>query len=151
MIVMVGSVFEIVNRLFVDDLLERAARAVARDASLQEQAADTEDQLLKRAKAAIRTELGDSLDPDLLRIEIDVYDNPSTMLQAQLSGGENGRLGGDAGDMVVVRLGFKPRTSPGETQQTLPPDDFTVRALAVARNERTVGLPQTGVELAVTQ
>ncbi len=146
MVVVAGSVFEVVNTLFVRDLLDRAAHAVARDASLQEQAAETEEQLLERALGAIRAELGDSVDPDLLRIEIDVYDNPSTMLLGELSGGENGLLGGDAGDMVVVRLGFTPQTPLGWMKQRLQADDFTVRALAVARNERTVGLPQPEVE-----
>ena len=149
--VMVGGVFEVVNMLFVSDILDRAAHAVARDASLQEQAAETEEQLLQRAVAAIRADLGDRLNPELLRIEIDVYDNPSTMLRGELSAGENAGLGGDAGDMVVVRLGFRPQTPFGWMQQALQSDDFTFRALAVARNERAVGLPQPEVELAVIQ
>ena len=149
--VMVGGVFEVVNMLFVSDILDRAAHAVARDASLQEQASETEEQLLQRAVAAIRADLGDRLNPELLRIEIDIYDNPSTMLRDEASAGENAGLGGDAGDMVVVRLGLRPQTPFGWMQQALQSDDFTFRALAVARNERAVGLPQPEVELAVIQ
>ena len=141
MVVMVGGVFEVVNTFFVSDLLDRAAHAVARDNSLQKQAAATEEQLLERALAAIRAELGDGVDPDLLRIDIDVYDNPSTMLRGELSAGESGLLGGDAGDMVVVRLGFTPRTLIGWMQKTLLSEDVAFRTLAVIRNERTVGLP----------
>ena len=141
MVVMVGGVFEVVNTFFVSDLLDRAAHAVARDNSLQKQAAATEEQLLERALAAIRAELGDGVDPDLLRIDIDVYDNPSTMLRGELSAGESGLLGGDAGDMVVVRLGFTPGTLIGWMQKTLLSEDVAFRTLAVIRNERTVGLP----------
>ena len=136
--VMVGGVFEIVKTLFLGDLLDRAAHAVARDVSLQEQAAGTKELLLQRALAVVRAELGDGLNPELLRIAVNVYDNPSTMLLGELSAGENGPLGGDAGDMVVVRLGFSPQTPLGRVLQS---DDFTVHALAVARNERAVGLP----------
>ena len=151
MVIVVGGVFEVVNTLFVGDLLDRAAHAVARDNSLQEQAAETGEQLLERAQAAIRAELGDRLNPDLMTIEIDVYDNPSTMLLGELSGGENAGLGGDAGDMVVVRLGFTPRTPLGQLQQTLLSEDLAFRVLAVARNERTVELPQPESELLVIQ
>ena len=151
MVIVVGGVFEIVNTLFVGDLLDRAAHAVARDNSLQEQAAETGEQLLERAQAAIRAELGDRLNPDLMTIEIDVYDNPSTMLLGELSGGENAGLGGDAGDMVVVRLGFTPQTPLGQLQQTLLSEDLAFRVLAVARNERTVGLPEPQSELLVIQ
>ena len=147
--VMVGGVFEVVHTLFVSDLLDRAAHAVARDVSLQEQAAETKEQLLQRALAVIRADLGDRLNPELLKIDVDVYDNPSTMLRSELSSGEHGLLGGDAGDMVVVRMGYKPQTPFGWMQQALQSDDFTFRALALARNERTVGLPQPEVELAV--
>ena len=151
MVIVVGGVFEVVNTLFVGDLLDRAAHAVARDNSLQGQAAETGEQLLERAQAAIRAELGDRLNPDLMTIEIDVYDNPSTMLLGELSGGENAGLGGDTGDMVVVRLGFTPQTPLGQLQQTLLSEDLAFRVLAVARNERTVELPQPESELLVIQ
>ena len=148
---MAGGVFEVVNTLFVSDLLDRAAYAVARDNSLQEQAAESEGQLIGRAREAIRAELGDRLNPDLLSIDIDVYDNPSTMLQGELSAGENGLLGGDAGDMVVVRLGFTPQTPLGRLQQALLSEDLAFGALAVTRNERAVGLPEPESELLVIQ
>ena len=147
--VMVGGVFEVVHALFVSDLLDRAAHAVARDLSLQEQAAETKELMLQRALAVIRADLGDRLNPELLKIDIDVYDNPSTMLRSELSAGEHSPLGGDAGDMVVVRMGYRPQTPMGWMQQALQSDDFTFRALALARNERTVGLPQPEVELVV--
>lgn len=145
MVGMVGGVFEVVNTLFVGDILDRAAHAVARDNALQDPA-DTPEQLLERARQAIRAELGDRLDPDALTIDIEVYDNPSAMLEGELSTGEHGPLGGDGGDMVVVRLRFAPPTPFRWLQQELLSDDFAFQALAVARNERTIGLPD-GVEV----
>lgn len=149
LVVVVGGVFEVVNTLFVSDLLGRAAHAVARDNSLQGQAAQSEEKLLERALAAIRAELGERLNPDLLTVDINVYDNPSAMLQGELSAGEKSLLGGGAGDMVVVRLGFTPQTPLGWMQQALESENPTFRALAVARNERTVGLPEPRSELLV--
>jgi hypothetical protein len=141
MVVMVGGVFEVVNTLFVSDLLDRAAHAVARDNSLYDQAAGTEEELLARGREAIRAEMGNRLNPDLLTVDINVYDNPSTMLRGELSEGGNAQLGGDAGDMVVVRLRFRPRAPLGWMRQKVLSDDFAFHALAVARNERMVGLP----------
>lgn len=136
---MVGGVFEVVNTLFVNDFLDRAARAVVRDNALQDPAT-TEEELIERARAIVQAEVGDRLDASLLRIEIDAYDNPSAMLLGELSTGGYGRLGGGGGDMVVVRLRFEPRTPLGRMQQGLLNGDGAFRALAVARNERTTGL-----------
>ena len=147
MLVVAGGVFEVVNTMLVGDLLDRAAYAVARDNSLQEQAAESEEQLLERAKAAIRAELGDKLNPDLLRIEIDAYDNPSAMLQGEVSAGGNGQLGGDAGDLVVVRLALTPRTPLAQLQQAVLSEDFAFGALAATRNERAAGLPENEPEV----
>lgn len=140
MVTAVGGVFEIVNNLLVSNLLDRAARAVAIDASLQEGPADTEAQLLDRAMAAIRGEVGERFDPDLLEIKINVHRNPSTMLQGQVSDGENAGLGGDGGDMVLVRLRLRSETLLGQLRQEFQSEEFAFHALAVARNERLVGL-----------
>ena len=147
-VVIVGGVFDVMNTLFVSDILDRAARAVARDNSLQVSAASDSEQLLVRAWSAIRGEVGDRLDPDLVTVDIKVYDNPSTMLAGDESTGANSLLGGDAGDMVVVRLGFEPETLLARLRSTLQvdeSDDMVFHALAVARNERTVGLPEPTV------
>ena len=116
MVVMMGGVFEVVNTLFVNDVLDRAAHAVARNEALQDPAA-TNAKLIERAREAIRAEVGDRLDPALLSIGIDVYDDPSKMLLGQLSQGEHSQLGGDAGEMVVVRLSFRSRTPLGWMQR----------------------------------
>ncbi len=139
-VAILGGVVEIVKASLVSDILHRAARAVARDNSMQDWAAGTREELLGRAWEAIRAEVGDRLNPDLVRVDIDVFDNPSTMLRGELSEGENVRLGGDAGDMVVVRLRFRPRTPLDRMRQELLPDDFAYHAVAVARNERIVSL-----------
>ena len=141
-VVMMGGVFEVVNTLFVNDILDRAAHAVARNEALQDPAA-TNDKLIERAREAIRAEVGDRLDPALLSIGIDVYDNPSKMLLGELSQGEHSQLGGDAGEMVVVRLSFRSRTPLGWMQQQVLASHRTFHSLAMARNEVAAGLPET--------
>lgn len=134
LVAMMGGVFEVMSTMFVGDVLDRAAHAVARGNALQDPA-ETSAQLLARARQAIRAEVGDSLNPDALTINIDVYDNPSKMLSGELSQGANRLLGGDGGDMVVVRLRFAP---PTPLRRLLPEnlgDDFAFQALAVARKE----------------
>ena len=139
-----GGVFDIVNTMFVSDILDRAAQAVVRDNSLQLSAASDRAQLLERAWNAIREEVGDRLDPDLVTVDIKVYDDPSKMLAGEESTGANSLLGGDAGNMVVVRLAFAPATLVARLRSTLAVDDsdvFFFHALAVTRNERAAGLP----------
>ncbi len=132
--VMMGGVFEVVNTLLVNDFLDRAAHAVARNEALLDPAA-TEAKLIERAREAIRAEVGTGLDAAQLSIGIDVYDDPSKMLLGELSQGANSRLGGDAGEMVVVRLSFRSRTPLGWLRQQ--------QALAMARNELAAGLPES--------
>lgn len=136
----VGGVFEIVNSLLVSDLLNRAAYAVARDNAFQDEPASSEAELMERAWRAVRAEIGDRFEPGSLQIFIDVYDNPSTMLRGELSAGENGGLGGDTGQMVVVRLRYKPQTPLGWFREEFLSDDLAFNGLAIARNERLIEL-----------
>ena len=133
-----AGVFELGNTLLMGDVLDRAARAVARDNSLQVQAAPNKEKLLARARDAIRKEVGGWLDADVLKVDIKAYDNPSTMLQGTASTGGNALLGGDAGDMVVVRLRYElgtPLAGLRELFQAGESGSLAFRALAVARNE----------------
>ena len=144
-----AGVFEVGTTLFMGDVLDRAARAVARDNSLQIQAAADSEQLLTRARNAIRKDVGNWLDPDRVEVDIKAYDNPSTMLQSEASTGGNGLLGGDPGDMVVVRLRYAPGTPLAglrEMFQAGESDSLAFRALAVARNEGAAGVPQSPAE-----
>ncbi len=139
----VAGVFQVVNALFIGDLLDRAAQAVARDNSLQVEAAADKEQLLARAWKAIRKEVDDWLDPDLVEVDIKAYDNPSTMLQGEASTGGNSLLGGDPGDMVVVSLRYTPETMLTRLREMLQADEtdsLAFQALAVARNERVLEL-----------
>lgn len=144
-----AGVFEVGTTLLMGDVLDRAARAVARDNSLQIQAAADREQLLVRARNAIRKEVGSWLDPDTMEVDIKAYDNPSTMLQGEASAGGNSLLGGDPGDMVVVRLRYAPGTPLARLREILQAgesDSLVFRALAVARNEGTATLPTPAVE-----
>ena len=135
-----GGAFEVGNTLLMGDVLDRAARAVARDNSLQVRAAGDSEQLLARARDAIRHEVGGWLDPDQVEVDIKVYDNPSTMLLGEASAGGNSLLGGDPGDMVVVRLRYAPGTPLARLREILQAgesDSLAFQALAVARNQAT--------------
>ena len=138
LIALVGSAFEIVNTIFINDLLGRAAYAVARDNAMRSTAAADDVELEARAWEAIRGEVRDRLNPALVKIDIAVYDNPSAMLLDEESLGENSLLGGDTGDMVVVRLGFESPTPFGWMRRIVDPANPLAgfRALAVARNDR---------------
>ena len=139
----VAGVFQVVNALYIGDVLDRAAQAVARDNSLQVEAAADKQLLLARAWKAIRKEVGDQFDPDLVEVDIKAYDNPSTMLQGEASTGGNSLLGGDPGNMVVVRLRYAPETGFARLREMLQADEtdsLAFQALAVARNERTLEL-----------
>lgn len=145
----VAGVFEVVNTLFIGDVLDRAAQAVARDNSLQVEAAANRDQLLARAWTAIRKEVHDRLDPDLVEVDIKAYDNPSAMLEDKESKGANSLLGGDPGNMVVVRLRYSPGTGFARLQEMLLAGEsgsLTFQALAVARNERVLELSAPAAE-----
>lgn len=140
----VGGVAEIVSTVFHDDLLSRAAYAVAKDNALHQRPASDEAALLERAHAAIRYELGSNADPELLNIDITVYDNPSDMLDGTVSTGPNSLLGGDPGNLVVVRVGLKSATPIERLRNGFDseePQGPVYRALAVARNERLTELP----------
>ncbi len=155
-----AGVFEIVRPLFIGDLLKRAAYAVARTNALYDTAASNAADLESRIRQAIDAEIGDLLDFDLtmggtcgepgegespadfcLSVQVEVYDNPCDMRCALKGEGpgksqkDNAELGGDAGDMVVVRLRLQPRSVLSRTQQLLFGDDG-LRAAAVMRNER---------------
>ena len=148
------GVFEIVNTLLVGDLLNRAAYRVARASALADTAASSVAQLRTQCVEAVRAEVGDLLDFDLaasdgtcspadgqdssefcLSITVSVYDNPSTMLAGTVSQGSNAALGGDAGEMVVVRMQLEPQTVLGRTQRRLL-GNGRLTAMTVMRNDR---------------
>ena len=147
---------EVVRVFLVDDMLQRAAYRVARANALHESAASDQSQLRHRVTEAINAELGEMLDFDLaengscsktdvngnaielsdfcLAVSIDVYDDPADMQSDTKSTGGNANVGGDAGDMAVVRLHLVPQTTLGKAEQKLFGDGL--RAMAVVRNER---------------
>ena len=162
LIICLAGIFEIVQTVFTSDLLQRAAYRVARATALADTAASDPADLQRRVEQAIQAEIGGMLGFDLtifdetctdaesgeessaaycLHVSIDVYDDPCDMFCALEEGevresqGINAELGGDAGDMVVVRLRLQPQSTLGQTQQQLFGEDG-LRALAVMRNER---------------
>ena len=79
-----------------------------------------------------------------LIVQVEVYNSPCDMFCALKgegpgkSQGSNAELGGDAGDMVVVRMQLQPQSALNETLGTLQQKLFGdgLRAVAVMRNER---------------
>lgn len=136
MVITVGSVFEILNFLHVNDTLDEAARVVVRDHVLQPGNAASQADLTDRAWNAIREKIGNGLDRNLVTVEIKVYDNPSMMLADDESTGPHSQVGGEPGDMVVVRVGYTSSTALGWLRRQLQSDeDVVFKALAVGRNE----------------
>ena len=156
-----AGLYQIVQTVFVGDLIQRAAHRVARANALYDTAAGNPAQLRTRILEAIEAELGQLLSFELsengtcepeeeddreaddedavpkdfcLAVKIDVYDCPLCLKDNKLSSRANAALGGDAGDIVVVRLHLVPRTVLGKIEQQL--FGSGLRATAVMRNER---------------
>ena len=135
-VITAGGVFEILNFLQVNDTLDQAARVVVREHVLQEAKPASHADLINRAWAAIRVKMGGRLDRRQVTISIEVYDNPSQMLAKTKSTGPNSRVGGDPGDMVLVRVGYTSSTALGWLRRQLgSSDDVVFKAWAVARND----------------
>ena len=151
-----AGLYQIVQTVFVGDLIQRAAHRVARANALYDTAAGSQTQLRTRVLTAIEAELGEMLSFELaengtcqpeneaeqdsvhkdfcLVVKVDVYDCPLCLKGNKLSEGANAALGGDAGDIVVVRLHLIPQTTLGKIEQHL--FGSGLRATAVIRNER---------------
>ena len=145
-----AGLYQIVRTAFVGDLIQRAAHRVARTNALYDTAASGPTQLRTRILEAIKAELEETLSFGLaengtckpedaqkdfcLVVRVDVYDCPLCLKNNQRSQRANAALGGDAGDIVVVRLHLTPQTVPGKIEQQL--FGTGLRATAVIRNER---------------
>ena len=164
LVLCLAGIFGIVQTIFAGDLVKRAAYRVARANALAPTAASDAASLESLVRQAITTEVGDWLDFDLtmggtcaepeegeseadfcLVVDVDIYDSPCDMF-CDLNGEGPGKsqkpnaaLGGDAGDMVLVRMQLQPRSVLSETLSELQKSLFGadgLRAVAVMRNER---------------
>lgn len=148
LILCLAGVFEIVRTIFTSDLIQRAAHRAARTTVLAGAAASS-TALENRVRQAVNAEVGNMLNFDLtmsgtctgpasaaycMHVSVDVYDDPSDMKNGTLSSGSNAALGGDGGDMVVVRVRLQPRSALGLTQQWLL-GAGGLNATVVMRNE----------------
>lgn len=148
LILCLAGVFEIVRTIFTSDLIQRAAHRAARTTVLAGAAASS-TALENRVRQAVNAEVGNMLNFDLtmsgtctgpasaaycMHVSVDVYDDPEKLGQGQKSQGSNAGLGGDGGDMVVVRVRLQPRLALSQVQQQLF-GTSGLSAMAVARNE----------------
>ena len=136
---MFGTAFEIVKVVNTGDILERAAYAAARDHVLQPYQARNKHELENRAWEAIREEVGDALDSNVVDVRFEVYKNPSKMLNGEVSTDKFGQKGGGPGDMVVVTLSYEPTGGFAWLRKQLLDNggngEVAFAALAVTRNE----------------
>lgn len=156
LIFFLAGIFEIVQTVFVSDLLQRAAHRVAYTNALRESAASNTAELRTACLQEITTEVGDFLGFELadengscssthtntntapafcLKVRVTVYDNPSAMLNNTPSLGSNAQLGGDAGNMVVVEVVATPQRILSQLQQRFFGTNG-MKAIAIRRNER---------------
>ena len=154
LILTLAGVVEITSTLLVGDLLQRAANRVVRSNALADSAASSAAALETQCLEAITAEIGQTIDFSLagsngtctesenespadfcLNIEVKVYDNPSDMLAGTESQGTNAGLGGDAKDMVVVKMVLTPQTALARAGQRLV-GEGGLTVMAVMRNER---------------
>ncbi len=154
MICLVG-VFEIVQTVFVRDLLQRAAYRTAYSNALKDYAAKDMEEMRSECLTALNDEVGGFLSFDLagengscsppkdgeesaafcLKIDVKVYDKPTDMLNGTGSQGSNTGLGGDTGDMVVVTVVATSQSVLSQLQQGFFGDNG-MTVTAVRRNER---------------
>jgi len=147
-----AGVFEIVQTIFVRDLLQRAAYRVAYSNALEDRAASTMEVMRTACLEAITAEVGNFLNFELaesgscnppekgeksadfcLKIEVKVYDTPTDMLNGTQD--SNAGLGGDVGDMVVVTVVATSQSTLSQLQQRFFGNDG-MTVTAVRRNER---------------
>ena len=132
LVVALSWIIGIVSAYQLQNRVERAAWAIARANSLALGPAASADDLEARAWAAVAAEPGTDLDPDRLDLVVTAYDRPTDLQGGVPSGRASEALGGDADDMVVVRVRYFP-SGINPVQRLL--DGDVVRSLAVTRNE----------------
>ncbi len=145
------GVFDIIHTVFVGDLIQRAANSVGRACSLNYGQAADEAALQTNIEQIIKTELGGLLDFELaqngactgtttsdycLEAGVEVYDSVADMRDGTQSSETSATLGGDARDMVVVRLTLQPQTALSPVRQQFF-GTAGLQAVAIVRNEGT--------------
>ena len=97
----------IVQTTYKSDTLERAARAAARAVALEAEAPASASALDAVVCGAIKSELNLSSDFDCgakWTITVDAYETPAALLAGTARSGDDATIGGENGDMVLVRI-----------------------------------------------
>ncbi len=144
LIICLVGVFEIVQSVFVRDLTQRAAYRVAYANALRAGAAADIPELRTQLREWVQAEVGDlpsfelagqgvcrktpdQDDPPVdFCLDVKVYNSPTDMLNGTPSQGGNAGLGGNACDMVVVKV---------VAQRLFGTPDVDALTVAVRRNE----------------
>ena len=132
LVVMFALIMGIVGAYQLQSRVERAAWAIARANALAVGPAATLDDLTARARAAVTAEATVGLDPARLDVAVTAYATPTDLQGGVPTGRPSASLGGDAADMVVVRVTYK--TKRYDPIRRLFSDTDVV-SVAVVRNE----------------
>lgn len=127
-----AAIMDIVQSVQLTNRVERVAWAIARSNAMEPAPAATADDLRARIETVIEAEVGGSFDPENFRVDVTAYQTAAGLANGTPSSLPSARLGGDPGDMVVVRVRYGP-PDPRGFQRLLGGN--TIDALAVACNE----------------
>lgn len=132
LVLLFAAIMGIVSAFQLQSRVERAAWAIARANALAVGPAATADDLTARARAAVAADPSVGLDPAQLEVAVTAYATPTDLQGGVATGRPSASLGGDAADMVVVRVKY-------ETKRYDPIrrlfSDADVESVAVIRNE----------------
>jgi hypothetical protein len=132
LVLMFASIMGIVSAFQLQSRVERAAWAIARANALALGPAASADHLTARVRAAVAAEVGVGLDPARLVVTVTAYATPTDLQGGVSTGQPSASLGGDADDMVVVRVQYNPE---GLNPMRRPVSGTVIRSVAVVRNE----------------
>ena len=136
LVILFAMVIEIASALQLQIRVERAAWAIGRANALEAAPAASLEELEARIRAVLEAEVGVDLDPGDFEIELTAYDTAASMEQGTPAENPSTYLGGDANDLVVVRVWYTP---PGNQVFQSLLDTPAISAVAVVRNEAELG------------
>ena len=132
LVLLFAAIMGIVNAYQLQSRVERAAWAIARANAVALGPAASADALKARVRAAVAAEPGVDLDPAQLEVTVAAYATPTDLQGKKPTGRPSASLGGDADDMVVVRVKYKAKRYDPRRRLF---NDTNVESVAVIRNE----------------
>lgn len=135
LVLLFAAIMGIVSAYQLQSRVERAAWAIARGNALALGPAASPDLLTARVQAAVAAEAGVGLNPARLEVTVAAYATPTDLQGGITTGRPSASLGGDADDMVVVRVKYRPAGPNPMRRLFSDTGDTVVDSVAVIRNE----------------